>query len=110
MIYFLATYHCMQNNLFVGSISWDATDQDLKEFFESIGPVEEAVIIKERRPDGTYRSKGYGFVTFVSEEDAKRALEELNEAEFMGRKIFVKLAHPKKEGPKRDFHQRDDNE
>ena len=86
----------MEKKLFVGSISWDTTDEGLKEFFSQVGTVEEAVIIRDRVSG---RSKGFGFVTMSTEEEAQKAIEELDGKELDGRPIKVDVARP----PKRDF-------
>ena len=84
----------MQNKLFVGNLSWGITDDQLKEFFSTIGTVTEAKVIFDRMSG---RSKGYGFVTFESEEDAAKAVEELDGKDFDGRDINVSIARPREE-------------
>jgi RNA recognition motif-containing protein len=81
----------MSKKLFVGSLDWGATEQDLQELFSSCGAVEEAIVIKDKFSG---RSKGFGFVTFTNDEDADKALEELNESELKGRKLVVSEARP----------------
>lgn len=89
----------MKNKLFIGGLSWDTTEESLKEFFASAGTVEEASIIFDRV---TNRSKGFGFVTMSSEEEAKAAIEKLDGQELDGRTIKVDYARP----PKKDFDNR----
>jgi RNA recognition motif-containing protein len=84
----------MNNKLFVGSLSWDTTEESLKSFFEQVGEVVEAKIIFDRN---TNRSKGFGFVTMANPEDAQKAIEELNEKELDGRQIKVAEARPPRE-------------
>jgi RNA recognition motif-containing protein len=79
--------------LFVGNLSWDAKDDDLRKLFSECGEIEEAVVITER---GTGRSKGFGFVTFAKAEDAEAAIEKFNEFEFLGRALTVNEAQPPK--------------
>ena len=79
----------MGNKLFVGNISWDVRDEQLKEIFSAVGTVQEAVVIMDRMKN---RSKGFGFVTMSSEEEAQAALEELNGKEIDGRPINVSEA------------------
>ena len=81
----------MGNKVFVGNLPFSATDDKLKEMFSAYGEVTEAVIIKNKFSG---RSKGFGFVTFAKEEDAKKAIAELNEKEVEGRKMTVKEATP----------------
>jgi RNA recognition motif-containing protein len=80
--------------LFVGGISWNLTEEQLKEAFSKIGEVEEAKIITDRVSG---RSKGFGFVTMKTVEDAKKAVEEMNGVELDGRAITVNEARPQKE-------------
>ena len=84
----------MSSKVFVGNLSWDSTEESLKEHFSQAGEVEEAVIIRDRM---TNRSKGFGFVTFSSEEGAQKAIAELNESELDGRNIRVDEAKPPKQ-------------
>ena len=80
--------------LFVGSLSWDTSEEALRDFFSQVGEVEEVAIITDR---ATGRSKGFGFVTMKSEEDAAKAIEELNGKELDGRSIVVNKARPQKD-------------
>lgn len=82
----------MAKKLFVGNIEWGVTDEDLQKLFAEHGEVEEAIIIKNKFSG---RPKGFGFVTFVNDEDADKAIEALNDYELNGRKIAVNEARPK---------------
>ena len=81
----------MSKKLFVGNIEWGMTDDQLKELFAKHGEVEEAVIIKDKFSG---RPKGFGFVTFANDEDADKAIAELNDFEVNGRKLAVNEAKP----------------
>jgi len=83
----------MTNKLFVGGISWDTTEDGLKEFFEQVGPVTEVKIITDKFSG---RSKGFGFVTMEKEDDAKKAITELNGKELDGRNLTIDEARPQK--------------
>ncbi|MFH1547314.1 MAG: RNA-binding protein [bacterium] len=83
----------MKNKLFVGSLSWDTTDESLKAFFATVGEVVEAKVITDKFSG---KSKGFGFVTMSSDEEATAALEKLNDAELDGRSIKVDYAKPPK--------------
>ena len=76
----------MKNTLFVANISYDANHEDLTDWFASRGVVRRVKIIKDRETD---RSKGYGFVTMSSEEEAQDCIRELHDKEFMGRPLVV---------------------
>lgn len=82
----------MAKKLFVGNIEWGVTDEDLQKLFAEHGEVEEAVIIKDKFSG---RPKGFGFVTFVNDEDADKAIEALNDYELNDRKLAVNEARPK---------------
>ncbi len=84
----------MGTKLFVGSLSWGVKDDTLREAFEKAGTVEDAVVITDRMSG---RSKGFGFVTMASAEEAQAAIEMWNEKELDGRKIIVNEARPKEE-------------
>jgi hypothetical protein len=72
--------------LYVGNLSYDATETDLEELFKGFGSVKSVEIVYNRR---THRSKGYAFVAMHHINDAKRAVEVLHDQPFMGRKLIV---------------------
>lgn len=82
-------------NIFVGSLPFKIEESELQEIFEEYGEVTSVKIITDR---ATGRSKGFGFVEMTNEEEAKKAIEELNNAEIEGRTIVVNKAEEKKEG------------
>ena len=79
----------MGKKLFVGNLSWNVRDEELKAAFSEVGTVEEAVVIIDRMKN---RSKGFGFVIMSSEEEAQKAVAELNGKEVDGRAINVSEA------------------
>jgi RNA recognition motif-containing protein len=87
----------MATKLFVGSLSWGVTDDQLKDFFSAAGTVVSAKVITDRE---TNRSKGFGFVEMSSDEEAKKAVDELNNKELDGRAINVSEARPREERPR----------
>lgn len=88
----------MAKKLYVGNISWGTTNDSLKAAFEAFGPVEEAFIITDKFSG---RSKGFGFVTFVNEEDGDKAISEMNGKELDGRELIVNEARPQEQRPPR---------
>lgn len=90
----------MSKKLFVGSLEWGVTSEDLQQAFGQYGAVEDAVVIKDKFSG---RSKGFGFVTFTNDEDANKAVAELNGTDIKGRKIMVSEARPQEERPRREF-------
>ena len=84
----------MNKKLFVGNISYNTTEDALKDFFSEAGNVESAVIITDKLSG---RSKGFGFVEMATEEEAQKAIEMFNEKELDGRNLTVNEARPKAE-------------
>lgn len=72
--------------LYVGNLSYDATESDLSELFNGVGQVTNTEIVSHK---GTEKSKGFGFVTMTTTDEAKRAVLELHDKDFMGRKMVV---------------------
>ncbi len=85
----------MAKKLFVGGISWGMSDTDLRKAFEPFGEITEAKVITER---DTGRSRGFGFVTFVRDEDARTAISKMHGTSLDGRNITVNEAQEK--GPR----------
>jgi RNA recognition motif-containing protein len=93
-----AGYTNMAKKLFVNRLDWAITDQSLREVFEAHGKVLDASVVRSQR-DG--RSRGFGFVTFVEEEDARKAVSALNGEFVASRRVVVEEARERNEGPKR---------
>ena len=85
--------------LFVGNLSFDATEESLRTLFSEVGTVETATIIVDKMSN---RSKGFGFVEMSTEEEAQKAIETLNGKEVDGRALTVNEARPMEERPRRD--------
>jgi len=81
----------MGKKLYVGSIPFQATEDDLKDLFAKIGEVESARIITDAQ---TGQSKGFGFVEMATDADAAKAITDLNGTSFMERTIVVNEARP----------------
>ena len=86
-------------NIYVGNLSWDLTEQDLQEMFAPYGEVVSAKIVTDKFNNN--RSKGFGFVEMASDEEAKKAITELDQAEVDGRTISVAEAKPREQRPER---------
>ena len=84
----------MGTKLFVGNLSFKLTDEELNQLFSEAGKVASANIIKDRE---TGRSRGFGFVEFESEDEAKAAQEMFNGKEVEGREIVVNEARSREE-------------
>jgi hypothetical protein len=72
--------------LYVGNLSFDASESDLYELFNGVGQVQNAEIVSNKY---TQKSKGFAFVMMLTVEEARRAVAELHDKEFMGRKLVV---------------------
>jgi RNA recognition motif-containing protein len=86
-------------NIYVGNLSYDLTEGDLKTAFQAHGEVESVNIIVDRN---TGRAKGFGFVEMPEKEQGLAAIEALNGKELAGREIVVNEARPK--APKTGGH------
>jgi len=82
----------MSNKLFVGGLAWGTDDEGLSRAFEEYGTVTEAKVIRER---DSSRSRGFGFVTFDSAEDALSAKNAMDGQELDGRQLRVDYANSK---------------
>ena len=88
--------------LYIGNLSYDAAESDLFELFSGVGTVANVEIVANKH---TQRSKGFGFVQMNAIAEAKRAVEELHDKEYMGRKLVVsgaKLPNDRAIGRDRD--------
>jgi RNA recognition motif-containing protein len=72
--------------IYVGNLSFDASEGDLYELFNGVGKVQNAEIVSNKY---TQKSKGFAFVTMLTVDEARRAVTELHDKEFMGRKLVV---------------------
>ena len=84
----------MASKLYVGNLPYSVDDAQLTDLFKAHGTVVSAVVISDKY---TQRSKGFGFVEFESEDEAKAAIDALHESEVDGRKIVVNEARPREE-------------
>jgi RNA recognition motif-containing protein len=75
--------------LFVGGLSWETKDEDLRNAFSQFGTVLDAIVVVDR---DTRTSKGFGFVTMENRKDGPRAIEVLHNSELNGRNIVVNAA------------------
>ncbi len=81
-------------NIYVGNLSNEVTEEDLKQAFETFGEVESVKIIKDKY---TNRSKGFGFVEMASKAEGQSAIDGLNGKELKGRALNVNEARPRTE-------------
>jgi len=83
--------------VYVGNLPFKTTDDELKKLFEKYGDVESADVIRYK---GSGRSKGYAFVV-MDQEGAKKSIEALNEKEYDGRVLKVRIAKPRENYPRK---------
>ena len=81
-------------NIYCGNISYDTSEDDLRDLFAQYGEVAGVRVIKDR---DTGRSKGFGFGDMNNDDEAKEAIEALNEKDFMGRALRINEARPREE-------------
>ncbi len=79
-------------NIYVGNLNHKASEQELQDLFSQFGEVESTKIIKDNY---TGLSKGFAFIEMGNQSNAESAIKNLNETEFLGRKIYVNEARPK---------------
>lgn len=80
----------MSAKVYVGNLSWNTTDDTLRDAFSSFGQVTDSIVMRDRE---TNRSRGFGFVTYSSGEEANHAIASMNEQELDGRRIKVNMAN-----------------
>ena len=88
------------SKLYVGNLSFDTSEDELRELFEQSGTVTDVFIAKDKFSG---RSRGFGFVTMGSAEEANAAIEAVNGQNVGGRDLTVNEARPKEDRPNRGF-------
>lgn len=84
----------MSTRLYVGNLAWKTTSDSLRGAFSSFGNIVDAKVMTERESG---RSRGFGFVTFSTEQEANAAVERMNEQDLDGRSIKVAIASERQE-------------
>ncbi|KAJ7487770.1 hypothetical protein FB451DRAFT_1528322 [Mycena latifolia] len=83
------------SKLYIGNLSFQVTDESLHNAFSQFGQITDSIVMKDRE---TGRSRGFGFVTYSSEQEANAAIENMNEQELEGRRVRVNMANAKPSG------------
>ena len=86
----------MSTKLYVGNLSFDVTENDLRDMISEHGPVNEINVIMDKM---TGRARGFAFVTMNTQEGADAAIQKLNGKEWKGRALTVNEARPREERP-----------
>ena len=81
-------------NLYISNLSYNVSDEDLRQLFADYGEITSAKVIMDRE---TGRSRGFGFVELSDDELAKKAIEELNQASYDGKVINITEARPRED-------------
>ncbi|KAG8714610.1 hypothetical protein FRC08_011685 [Ceratobasidium sp. 394] len=81
--------------IYVGNLSWNTNDDTLRQVFSQYGTVLDSIVMRDRE---TGRSRGFGFVTYGSQEEASGAIATANDQELDGRRIKVNLANARGTG------------
>ncbi|MES1929418.1 RNP-1 like RNA-binding protein [Salinisphaera dokdonensis CL-ES53] len=84
-------------NIYVGNLSWNTNDDELRGAFEAFGEVSSAKVIMDRE---TGRSRGFGFVEMPDDSAAKEAIEGMNDKDLGGRTLRVNEARPRDDRPR----------
>ena len=90
----------MEAKLYVGNLSYDTTEDELRSLFTQVGTVNEVALIKDR---DTGTSKGFAFVTMNSQEEANKAIEQFNGQNLGNRALTVNIARPREERPRSNY-------
>jgi cold-inducible RNA-binding protein len=94
----------MANKLYVGNLSFDATEIDLQDLFAEAGTVTDAALMQDKF---TGKSRGFAFVTMSSDAEAQKAISLFHGKSLHGRPLTVNEARPREDrtggGPRRDF-------
>jgi RNA recognition motif-containing protein len=96
VMWFLRSLYFMAAKLYVGNLSYDTTEDELRTLFTQAGTVTEVVLIKDRE---TGTSKGFAFVSFESQSDAEKAIAQFNGKSLRNRELTVNVARPREERP-----------
>jgi len=84
-------------NIYVGKLSFDATEEDVRQAFAQYGEVASVKIITDRE---TGRSRGFAFVEMADSAEAKEAIEGVNDCDIAGRQVTVNEARPRSDRPR----------
>ena len=84
-------------NIFVGNLSYESTEQEIRAIFERYGEVSSVSVISDK---STGRSKGFGFVEMDNNDQALKAVAEISNQEIKGRKVTVNEAKPRSDRPR----------
>ena len=90
----------METKLYVGNLSYDTTEDELRTLFAQAGTVSEVALIKDR---DTGRSKGFAFVTMGTQEEANKAITQFNGRSMGNRELTVNMARPREERPRGSY-------
>lgn len=93
-------------NIFISNLNYNTVEPELQALFENYGQVDSAKIITDRE---TGRSRGFGFVEMPNNEEAVKAIEELNQREFKQKVLNVSEARPREPRPSNGGFRRDNN-
>jgi RNA recognition motif-containing protein len=91
----------MSMNIYVGNLSYEATDEAIRGAFESFGPVTSARVIKDKYSG---QPRGFGFVEMADQAQAQAAIKSLNGKDLMGKEMNVNEAKPRTEGGRQGGH------
>ena len=86
----------MGRRLFVGNLSFETTDQELKELFSTVGTCDSASVMRDRT---TGRARGFAFVEMATDDDAQKAIDKFHNYSFGGRNLTVNEARPRGDRP-----------
>ena len=100
-----------KRKLFIGNLSWKASEDDLRPLFEQYGEVTEVKVVLDNY---TGKSRGFAFVVMANSEDAQKAIDNLDKTDFLGRELRVSVAEDRRNSNPREpreggFNRRENN-
>lgn len=84
----------MESKLYVGNLSYNTTENDLRDLFKQAGEIQEVSLVSDKFSG---QPKGFGFIKMVNQTDAEKAIRMFNDQELDGRRIIVNIARPREE-------------
>ncbi|KAF7350442.1 RNA-binding domain-containing protein [Mycena venus] len=85
----------MSSKLYIGNLSYNTNDDSLRNCFASFGNITDSIVMKDRE---TGRSRGFGFVTYNTDDEAQQAIDRMNDQDLDGRRVRVNLANARPGG------------
>jgi len=97
----------MESKLYVGNLSYNSTESDLRQLFVQAGEIQEITMVTDRY---TSQPKGFAFVQMVNQVDAEKAIRMFNDQELDGRRLVVNIARPREQSGSNGYRRGSSNQ